>query len=94
MPSILELFQRVLSGLQLADDEQEDLEQLVTFIPDKATREKVMQHLIENPKWLSQLITIIKRKRRLIGEINEPGWDKVLEDQKKLLKALSKWLSG
>jgi hypothetical protein len=85
--------EKAFDDLKLSSEHKEELQHLLYLIPDEWVREKVIDKLIQNSALLSQIIDFIKRKVRFIGEINEPGWDKIMTEQKKIMKALLNQLS-
>ena len=82
-------FQKTLGNLGLTQQEQEELQYLICLIPKEEDREKIISQLTQDPNLLAEVTTFIKRKFQFIGEINEPGWDKVRNEQKKLLAKLT-----
>ncbi|MDD5146557.1 MAG: hypothetical protein PHN39_02355 [Candidatus Pacebacteria bacterium] len=81
-------FQKTLESFGLPREEMEELQYLVFSLPNDRARERALLKLTQNPDLLSAITNFIKKKARFVGEINEPGWDKIMAEQKTILKFL------
>jgi hypothetical protein len=78
----------LLDTLGLSREEMEELQYIIFLISDEKMRDDAINKLTQNPNIINKLIDFIKRKSQFLGEINEPGWDKIMAEQKKIVKSL------
>ncbi|MDD5146389.1 MAG: hypothetical protein PHN39_01430 [Candidatus Pacebacteria bacterium] len=78
----------LLDTLGLSREEMEELQYIIFLISDEKMRDNAINKLTQNPNIINKLIDFIKRKGQFLGEINEPGWDKIIDEQKKIVKSL------
>jgi hypothetical protein len=70
-------------------EELDELAYLIFLLPNDEARKVAIKKLLISASLMNQVTGFIKKKLQFLGEINEPGWDRVMSEQKKLLADLS-----
>ncbi|MCX6729917.1 MAG: hypothetical protein NTV62_03140 [Candidatus Gribaldobacteria bacterium] len=72
----------------LSKEELDELAYLIFLLPNDKIRQQAIQKILTTPGLINQLGVFIRKKSQFLGEINEPGWDRIIEEQRKILKSL------
>ncbi|KKW16885.1 hypothetical protein A3B36_01810 [Candidatus Uhrbacteria bacterium RIFCSPLOWO2_01_FULL_55_36] len=78
-------FSQVLKAQKFSADDEEIIDSLLKGAKDRIEFEEL---LIQKPEFIRHLIDFYRRKRHAIENISKEEWEKIVEDELKMLEAV------